>query len=236
MRKILLFLLLGMVQIAISQTKVGGIVLDAEGEPVAFANVLFKNSTEGTITNDNGRFYMESGNNHGTLLISFIGYESQEITLTSRVTGAMRIVLQETSEQLNEVVVYVGKTDKKNNPAIDILKKIWAKKRKNGLHMFKQYQYDKYEKIEFDLNTIDSALMKSRVFRGLEFVFDDLDTSRITGKTYLPIFLNETRSKVYGDNVSKLAKEDVLGSKNSGFSNNQALLAFIADQIGRAHV
>src|SRR5690606_7306249 len=171
MRKILLFLLLGMLQSAISQTKVGGIVLDAAGEPVAFANVLFKDSSEGTITNDNGRFYMESGNTHSTLLISFIGYEPQEIPLTSKVTVNMRIVLQEASEQLDDVVVYFGKPDKKNSPAIDILKEIWAKKRKNGLYMFKQYEYDKYEKIEFDLNTIDSALMKSRVFRGLEFVF-----------------------------------------------------------------
>jgi len=227
-RNLIIFFLF-IVQLSISQTKVGGIVLDEMGEPVAFANVLFKDSSEGTITNDNGRFYMESDNTYTTLLVSFIGYETKEITLTSKVTYNMNIVLAESSEQLDEVVVYFGKTDKKNNPAIDILKKIWAKKRKNGVHMFKQYQFDKYEKVEFDLNTIDSALMKSRVFRGLEFVFNDLDTSRITGKTYLPIFLNETFAKVYGNNETGAVKEDVLGSKNSGFNNNQAIIAFIAD-------
>ncbi|MDX1326642.1 MAG: DUF5686 family protein, partial [Arenibacter sp.] len=229
MRKILFILLIGMLHASYSQTKVGGMVVDEEGEPVAFANVLFKNSTEGTITNDNGRFYMASENTHDTLLVSFIGFESQEISLTSKTTTDLRVVLLEASEQLNEVVLYFGKTDKKNNPAIDILKKIWAKKRSNGLYMFNQYQYDKYEKIEFDLNTIDSALMKSKVFKGLEFVFKDLDTSRITGKTYLPIFLNETFTKVYGDNTSKVVREDVLGSKNSGFNNNQAIIAFIED-------
>ncbi|MCK0144613.1 DUF5686 family protein [Arenibacter sp. F26102] len=229
MTRIFLIFFLFVAQCAVSQTKVGGIVLDESGEPVSFANVLFKDSSEGTITNDNGRFYMESENTYATLLVSFIGYETKEITLTSKVTYNMNIVLTESTEQLDEVVVYVGKTDKKNNPAIDILKKIWAKKRKNGVYMFRQYQYDKYEKIEFDLNTIDSALMKSRVFRGLEFVFNDLDTSRITGKTYLPIFLNETFAKVYGNNETGTVKEDVLGSKNSGFNNNQAIIAFIAD-------
>lgn len=229
MKRNLIIFFLFIVQLSISQTKVGGIVLDELGEPVSFANVLFKDSSEGTITNDNGRFYMESDNTYATLLVSFIGYETKEITLTSKVTYNMNIVLAESSEQLDEVVVYFGKTDKKNNPAIDILKKIWAKKRKNGVHMFKQYQYDKYEKVEFDLNTIDSALMKSRVFKGLEFVFNDLDTSRITGKTYLPIFLNETFAKVYGNNETAVVKEDVLGSKNSGFNNNQAIIAFIAD-------
>ncbi|MBC8767607.1 carboxypeptidase-like regulatory domain-containing protein [Arenibacter sp. BSSL-BM3] len=229
MTRIFLIFFLFIAQLSLSQTKVGGIVLDEAGEPVSFANVLFKDSSEGTITNDNGRFYMESDNIYTTLLVSFIGYETKEITLTSKVTYNMNIVLVESSEQLDEVVVYVGKTDKKNNPAIDILKKIWAKKRKNGVHMFRQFQYDKYEKIEFDLNTIDSALMKSKVFRGLEFVFNDLDTSRITGKTYLPIFLNETFAKVYGNNETGAVKEDVLGSKNSGFNNNQAIIAFIAD-------
>ena len=229
MKKILpIFLFLASIAV-FSQSKVGGIVLDEGGEPVAFANVLFKNSTEGTITNDNGRFYMESDDTYEALVISFIGYEDQEIPLTSKVTYNMEIRLKESTEQLDEVVVISGKQSKKNNPAVEILKKIWAKKRENGIRKFKQYAFSKYEKIEFDLNTIDSALMKRKIFKGLEFVFDDLDTSRITGKTYLPIFLNETFSKVHGDNVLNEEKEEILGNKNSGFDNNQAIIAFVAD-------
>ena len=61
-----------------AQTKVSGIVTDNFGDPVAFANVLFQNSNEGTITNENGRFYLESDNNFDILIVSFIGYETQE--------------------------------------------------------------------------------------------------------------------------------------------------------------
>lgn len=229
MKKTLSLLLFLFSFVAISQTKVGGVVLDESGKPVAFANVLFKNSSEGTITNDNGRFYMESDSDYEVLIVSFIGYDTQEISLTSKVSYNMEVVLKESTEQLDEVVVYSGKQSKKNNPAVEILKKIWAKKRENGVRKFKQYQYDKYEKIEFDLNTIDSALMESKIFRGLEFVFKDLDTSRITGKTYLPIFLNETFSKIHGDNLLNEEKEVVLGNKNSGFDNNQAIIAFVKD-------
>ncbi len=229
MKQFLFFLFYLCCAVALSQTKVGGIVVDDSGSPVAFANLLFKNSSEGTITNDNGRFYMESDKTYDSLVVSFIGYKTSEIALKGKVNYDMRIVLAEGGEQLDEVVVYVGKQSKKNNPAIDILRKIWAKKRVNGVRKFKQYQYDKYEKIEFDLNTIDSTVMNSKLFRGLEFVFADLDTSRITGKTYLPLFLNETASKVYGDNVIGEEKEDVLGNKNSGFSNNQAIIGFVQD-------
>ena len=212
-----------------AQTKVGGMIADETGEPVAFANVIFKNSTEGTISDDNGRFYMESDSSYQTLVISFIGYEDQEITLTSKVTYDMKITMIESTEKLDEVVLVSGKQSKKNNPAVDILKKIWAKKRINGLRRFDQYAYDKYEKVEFDLNTIDSSVMKRKIFKGLEFIFQDLDTSRITGKTYLPIFLNETFSKVHGDNVLNKEKEKIIGNKNSGFDNNQAIIAFVAD-------
>lgn len=229
MKQIIFSLFLFFSIFLIAQTKVSGIVIDEAGEPVAFANVLFKNSTEGTITNDNGRFYMESDNSHEVLIISFIGFENQEIVLKSKVTYEMEVMLLEAAEQLNEVVLISGKQSKKNNPAVDILRKIWAKKRENGVRKFKQYAFDKYEKVEFDLNTIDSALMKRKIFKGLEFVFQDLDTSRITGKTYLPIFLNETFSKVRGDNTLKEEKEEVLGNKNSGFDNNQAIIAFVKD-------
>ena len=229
MRKILFPIIFFISLFAFSQSKVGGIVIDEAGEPVAFANVLFKNSTEGTITNDNGRFYMESDNTYETLIVSFIGFETQEISLTQKVNYDMEVKLQESTEKLDEVVLISGKQSKKNNPAVEILKKIWAKKRENGVRKFKQYAFDKYEKIEFDLNTIDSALMKKKIFKGLEFVFADLDTSRITGKTYLPIFLNETFSEVHGDNILKEEKEKILGNKNSGFDNNQAIIAFVAD-------
>lgn len=212
-----------------AQTKVGGIVLDEFNSPVAFANIIFKGSSEGTITNDNGRFYFESEADYNTIVVSFIGYEAKEIALASKVNYELKIILKESTEQLDEVVIYTGKQSKKNNPAIDILKRIWAKKRENGVNKFKTYQYDKYEKVEFDLNTIDSSLIKSRLFKGLEFIFDDLDTSRITGKTYLPMFLNEVFSKVYGDNRLKIKKEDVLGNKNSGFGGNQAITAFVED-------
>lgn len=212
-----------------SQTKIGGQVYDSNKQPVPFANIVFSNSTVGTITDENGRFYMESDNNYSSIRVSFIGFQTKTIKLTKRVTYKMEIILEEEAATLDEVVIYKGKTSKKNNPAIDILRKIWDNRRENGVKKFKQYTYDKYEKLEFDLNTIDSALINSRIFNGMEFIFDDVDTSRITGKTYLPIFLNEALSKVYGDNLINQKKEVLTGNKNAGFSDNQTLIAFVKD-------
>lgn len=229
MKQQLFFFFLFLTSLAYSQTKVSGFVKDEFGDPVAFANVIFKDSNEGTITDENGKFYLESEKNHTALWVSFLGYKLQDYPLAKKVNYNMEIVLLEEAESLSEVVLFSGKTSKKNNPAIDILRKIWSNRRENGVKKFKQYQYDKYEKLEFDLNTIDSALIKSKIFRGMEFVFDQVDTSKVTGNTYLPIFVNEAFSKIYGDNILKEEKEMLEGNRNSGFDNNQALIAFVKD-------
>jgi hypothetical protein len=212
-----------------AQTKVSGHVFDAFNEPISFANIIFKGSTEGTITNEDGRFYLESDETWDALTVSFIGYETLDIPLDKKVTYNLKFTLNEEASQLNQVVIVSGKQSKKNNPAIDLLRKIWDNKRSNGLKQFNQYEYDKYEKVEFDLNTIDSGLIKSKLFRGMEFVFDEVDTSRVTGKTYLPMFINEAVSKVYGDNIINKEKNELKGNKNSGFSDNQVIIDFVDD-------
>ena len=216
---------------ALAQTKVSGYVFDESNEPIAFANVLFKGSTEGTITNEDGKFYLESDENWKTLIVSFLGFEILEFPLTKTVNYDLKFNLKEEAASLDEVLIVTGKQSKKasENPAIRILKKIWERKRKNGLKQFKQYEYDQYEKVEFDLNTIDSSLIKSKLFKGMEFVFEEVDTSNVTGKTYLPIFINESFKKVSGDNVIKKEREELKGNKNSGFSNNQMIIDFIDD-------
>lgn len=214
---------------AFGQTKISGEIFDEDGDPVPFANVIFVNSNEGTITNENGRFYLESDSTWEQVKFSFVGFESQTLSLENRVTYDLKITLSFEADTLDATVIVTGKTDKKNNPAVDILRKIWANKRQNGLRQFKQYEYDKYEKLEFDLNTIDSALINSRLFKGMEFIFEQTDTSNVTGKTYLPIFVNEAVTKVYGDNEINKVKEDLRGNKNSGFSENQTIIGFVKD-------
>ena len=222
--------------IGLSQTKVGGMVYDSLGNPIPFANVVYLGSTEGTITNEDGRFYLESDKTYDSIKVSFVGFASRTIPLEKRVNYNLSIVLEEETETMAEVVIYSGKQPKENNPAIDILRKIWENKRRNGLSQFKQYEYDKYEKVEFDLNTIDSALINNRIFNGMEFIFDQMDTSRVTGKTYLPIFINEASSKVYGDNLINEEKEELLGNKNSGFNTNQTIIAFIQELYNEFNV
>ncbi len=209
-----------------AQVKVSGIIVDDSDNPVPFANIVFKGSTTGTVSDESGKFYLESDKTYKELLVSFLGFESKTIPLKAR-NFDLRIVLSE-GTTLKEVVVYSGKQKKKGNPAIAILRKIWAKKRQNGVYLYPQYEYDKYEKIEFDLNNIDEKFKNRKLWRGMEFIFDKVDTSSVTGKPYLPIFINEAVYKTYGKNKpSKKLREELIANKNSGFDSNQELIEFI---------
>jgi hypothetical protein len=224
----LFFIFISVTNFISAQTKVSGKVVDNTNQPIPYANIVFKGTNIGVVSNEDGKFYIESDQNYKTLLVSFVGFPTKEVTLTKQVNYNFVVTLSE-GQNLKEVVVFAGKTSKKNNPALDILRKIWERRRKNGLKMFKQYQYNKYEKVEFDMNTIDSAMMKSKLFKGMEFVFKNVDTSRVTGKTYLPIFINESLSEVYGDNVAGKNKEILTANKNSGLGNGDGVNTFIKD-------
>ncbi|HCE55966.1 MAG TPA: hypothetical protein DER05_13625 [Lutibacter sp.] len=212
-----------------SQVKISGFVKDENNQSIPFANIVFVGSSTGTVSDENGKFYLESNKTYTQIEVSFLGYENKTIPIKSRDFN-LTIILKEAAAQLDQVFIYSGKVKKKGNPAIAILEKIWAKKRENGIYLFDQYQYNKYEKLEFDMNNIDSAMIKSKLFKGMEFVFEGIDTSNVTGKAFLPIFINESVYKSFGKNKGgKKLREDLVANKNSGFENNQNVIAFIKD-------
>ena len=100
------------VQTVLQVGTVKGIVVDATGEPVIGANVMIKGTSNGTITDIDGNFNLS--NAKGTLVISFIGYKSQEIVVNGNETN-LKVVLKEDSELLEEVVVVGYGTMKKES-------------------------------------------------------------------------------------------------------------------------
>lgn len=211
------------------QTTVQGSIVDSNNQPIPFANVLFTGSSIAAVSDFDGKFILTSPENQTFIEFSFMGYETQKVNIEG-LSSELSIILKEEASELEEVFVYSGKVKKKGNPAIAILRKIWAKKQQNGTNLFGHYEYDKYEKVSFDMNNLDSSFVNSKVFKGIEFIFDKVDTSDITGKAYLPMFINESVYKSYGKNEgSKKLRQDLIANKNSGFGTNQNVISFIKD-------
>lgn len=89
---------------------VNGLVVDVNGEPVIGASVVEKGTTNGGITDINGKFTLNVKPG-STLQISFVGYQTQEV----KATKTVKVVLKEDSELLSEVVVVGYGTQKKAN-------------------------------------------------------------------------------------------------------------------------
>ncbi|MDX1365342.1 MAG: SusC/RagA family TonB-linked outer membrane protein [Arenibacter latericius] len=87
------------------QSKVSGTVTDNKGEPIAFANVLVKSSTVGTVTNEFG-YYEIMAQDDATLIFSSMGYKEKEVQIKGKDT--VDVILEDDVETLDEVVVSVG--------------------------------------------------------------------------------------------------------------------------------
>lgn len=99
----LTFLFISVVSGYAQQMDISGKVLDSNKEPLIGVTVLLKGSTSGTVTDIDGNFFIKASKGE-TLVISYIGYKTQEILLASD-KATLVVELLEDSEMLDEVVV-----------------------------------------------------------------------------------------------------------------------------------
>ena len=101
-RKLTMFLALFLISIGIvtAQIQVRGTVVDEQGEPLIGATVQIKGTAQGTVTDANGNFTL-SAPATGTLVVSYVGYQTQEVGVRANV----RVQLQSESELLEDVII-----------------------------------------------------------------------------------------------------------------------------------
>lgn len=98
---------------AFAQSSVSGKVTDKAGEPLVGAGVLVKGTTNGTVTDLDGKFSLSGLNASSVLVFSSIGYEAQEITVGGQ--KVINVTLNDETEFLDDVVVVAYGTAKKRD-------------------------------------------------------------------------------------------------------------------------
>jgi len=197
-----------------------GKVVDATTkEPLPFVNVAFVGKNIGTITDYNGEYSFDTRWASAKVQASFVGYQPQEKIVSSDKNQEINFQLTSETYDLTEVEVKANRVRYRNkdNPAVELIRKVIENKSQNRKEKLDYYTYDKYEKVEFDLNNITKEFRDRKVFKKLQFVFNYVDTSNINGKPYLPMFLKETVSKVYYRKFPQSQKEYISGTNMVGF-------------------
>jgi len=203
------------------KTKVVGFITDAETkEPLPFVNLVFVGKNIGTITDYNGRFELVSQWASDSLKVTFIGYKSKTKFVKTGENQKINFELEPTSTNLETVEIVAKKTKyrNKNNISVELIKKVIANKRNNRLENQDYYTFDKYQKIELDLNNINDDFKNKKIFNKFQFIFDYEQISKLNSKPYLPIYLNENLSKVYFRKNPQSRKEYIFGTKQVSFS------------------
>ena len=100
------------IEVVQQNSTIKGKVVDANGEPIIGANVMEKGTTNGTITDFDGNFTLNVSKK-SSLIISYIGYKTIEVSVAQAKAGKLDVTLQEDSEALDEVVVIGYGTQKK---------------------------------------------------------------------------------------------------------------------------
>jgi hypothetical protein len=227
MKKLGFFLLfLCTLNLLAQNTLVTGRVLHAQTkEPIPFANIKFSNSKKGTITGVEGEFKLQTIEKVSYIHISFVGYKNKKVPVINGEKQKLQILLEEDLEMLNgiELVEKKRKKEKSDSPAVKIMKKVWANKKKNINAHFPVLSFNEYEKTQIDINNFGEDFKKSPIFKNFGFIFEYADTSEINGKTTLPFLLNEALYKNFRDKSNNEKERVFIGNKIAGFENNKTI-------------
>ncbi len=196
-------------------TKIKGIVIDSiRTEPLPFVNIQLIGTTLGTTSSFDGSFSLTTDKKVDSLLISYIGYQPVKIKIKSKAYQELIIKLQQSKIELSEVTIRPTE-----NPAHPILRKIIANKALNDLYQLDAYECKVYNKVQIDANNITEKFKNRRTLKPFEFIFENIDTSTINGKSYLPLMISETLSEYYFRKKPMATKELILASRVSGINN-----------------
>ena len=194
---------------------ISGKVFDSETkEPLPFVPVLIKGTTIGATSDFDGNFSITTSKLGDSIVASYVSYKKLVRPIKRGETQTVNMPMLLEGISLIEVVVKAG-----DNPAHRIIRNVIANKYKNNKRKLDAYQYEVYNKVEFDLNRIPKEMREKKVFKPIKFVFDNVDSLNSGEKPSLPIFITESLSDFYYRSNPDRKKEVIKANKITGIEN-----------------
>lgn len=204
-------------------TSCSGIVKDSiTGEPLSYVSIIFRHTTIGAMSNDDGSFALHNNKKVTHIIFSSLGYNNKEITIPAdKNTTGITVLMQPSSINIAEIVVKPKKQKytKKNNPAVELIKKVIEHKNDNRVGAEDKYSVESYEKLALAFDdfhpNVDKGLMKH-----FKFIKNYLDTSKFNGKPILTVSIREKLSDIYYQKQPKKTKTIVKAQRMQGMDES----------------
>lgn len=217
-KSFLLFLLLGCC-ISVSAQNIQGVVTDSlTNEPIPYLSVFYEGKGVGSITDNEGNYKVETRKGWNKLTFSAVGYVTKVVNIIPGVTKNLNVRMRPDDIMLDEVVVKPKreKYSRKNNPAVELMKKVIAHKKNNKLSENDYYQYNKYQKITMSLNDVTPEMLEKGMYKKMPFLKDQIELCEETNKFILPISVDETASQKIYRKHPKSEKTIIKGMSSTG--------------------
>lgn len=222
MKRLVFLITLLFCVLAISAQKISGVVVDAyTGDSIAMAGVVYRTHHIMVAADHRGCFTIDR-HNGWKLFFTAVGYKTQEITVNEKTKNHLVIKLKPDTKQLEEVVVKAkrSKYSRKNNPAVELMKRVVEAKKKSDLSNNNFYEFYKYQKITLAKNNITpDEIAEQKEKGGKDWLIDQIEYCPMNEKLICPVQISETVSrKVYRKNP-KAEKTTILGESTTGVAN-----------------
>ncbi|GAB4203737.1 MAG: DUF5686 family protein [Bacteroidia bacterium] len=194
-----------------------GKVYDASTkEPLPFVPLIISNTTIGTQTDFDGNFIIKTNKIGDSLIAVYVGYKRLSRPIQKGIyQQTINMPMELEGVALEEITVKAGE-----NPAHRIIRNAIANKSRNNPDKLEAYQYEVYNKIEFDLNKIPKEMRESKLMKPVAFVFKNVDSVFSDEKPSLPFFMIENLSEFYYKKNPPRKKEIIKASKITGVENS----------------
>lgn len=197
------------------KTKVYGTVTDEEtGEGLPFVRVYFYDSKIGTTSDSTGKYVLESYYATDSIVFTFLGYKNKVVKIKKDVSQELNCQLSFEVVETEEVVI----RPPDEFPSTKLHKKLIANKDVNNKEKLQAYQYELYNKLQFDINNLGDKFQDRGYVKKLDLILEYLDSTE-SGETYLPLLLSESISDFYYKNHPKKKKEVITATKFTGFKD-----------------
>ena len=148
-----------------------------------------------TRTDIDGHFTMPFRS--GKVRLSVIGYETK--TISVKEPGDSLVFKIDPIESSLGTAIVTGKKSKysrKNNPAVELMRKVIAAKKMSDLHEHDYFSIDKYSKLTFAFNDVTDKVFQEGKFKKFPFLKEHVEVCNETGKLVLPISVDETVTRM----------------------------------------
>ena len=221
LRKYLVLLFTAWLTMPLMAQKLTGVIVDDnDGEYIPYASAVYRGNHVMVSSDAQGKFSIDR-HNGWKLTFSAVGYQPLTIEVSEKTKSPMRITLKPEKNQLENVTVR-GKRNRysrKDNPAVELMRRVIAAKKKTHLDNHDFYQYNKYEKLTLAFNDLTPKDLENGIFGKKQWVLDQMELCAYNNKLILPISVEETvTKKIYRKNP-KSEKSIVMGQNSTGLND-----------------